>query len=368
MFVRSSPASRVATTQHRETICCSERRFRIGCDKSESQCECPRRTNGMDASRCDEFPKDSRSEASRPHQHQSRPSRRGSECEDDVDQEQREFAGMSCSPAHTTVLEEKIEEEITTTYPEEHVEEAGDSQACDHFVELNLVDPPMRVPFPELGLDVVDVNLASLFTEELKERMGSGIRLTDLASWEENWLFQKKRKTSNSVCPQYAFTELDLAAGPVRMLIPNPNMPAETCIGETDVDQLSELSERNSGSSLTFSDDEGDELDNDQEIQVIDSRVRSRVRRVSEPVTEDEAFVDAASPSEDNPQVVPMRPQPATSIIVPIDQYQSHAAKAISVFPKYSANAALTPIPVPKFVPLDKRMESARTDPSFVIK
>ncbi|KAI1291989.1 hypothetical protein HDE_07474 [Halotydeus destructor] len=313
------------------------------------------------------------------------------------------------------ILEEKIEEEITTAFPEE-MSMTSDSDAkfrvghetCDYPVELNMNERAYRVPFPELGVDVIDMNFSTLSNEG--DRTDSGIRLTDLQSWEENWLFQKKRKATNSVCNQYCLSELDLAAGPVKMLIPKPSQFVETRIGSIEIDQLSEFSERNSaGSSLSFSSDAAtdslDELDSDNKATI------DEVITISVSETDDEAFVDAeVSPSpaegqqvkrqqheqrdEDEPQsqqLHPHQPSAATATARSSEQQQENICnnkpaqdeKVIvvqrSLSPTFhrrpvavgqSLKSTVQPLPlvVPKFVPLNQRMESARTDPAFVIK
>lgn len=60
----------------------------------------------------------------------------------------------SSTAANNSVLEEKIEEEITTTFPEgqQSLQECQqDVNTCDYFVELNLFDPPLCVQFPEVS-------------------------------------------------------------------------------------------------------------------------------------------------------------------------------------------------------------------------
>lgn len=164
--------------------------------------------------------------------------------------------------------------------------------SCDSLpFDLNL-DDSSRVPFPELGLDLVDINLhhpppelltsstvsSSNYSGESEvdhhERVQtsqlfittSEIRLTDLKSWEENWLFQKKKEKRESSSRLYPLSHLDYAFGPIRMFIPNPDQMTKTLIGDLEMDQiLDDLSEHNDSEdneSLTFSsssDDEGED-------------------------------------------------------------------------------------------------------------
>ena len=103
-----------------------------------------------------------------------------------------------------------------------------------------------RVPFPELGLDLVDGHFASLVESS------SEIRLIELNSWEENWFFKQKRRTKQQSADRHSVLES------VRMFIPNPCQEAVTLVGEEDVEELQDLSERNSVASLSFSDSDSD--------------------------------------------------------------------------------------------------------------
>ncbi|XP_061385934.1 uncharacterized protein LOC116778680 [Danaus plexippus] len=84
---------------------------------------------------------------------------------------------------------------------------------------------PKRVPFPEYGGDIVHTNEFRDFDEV----SGSDIQAAD-GSWEENWLFQKKKiKTIQSA--------------PVPMLVPNSNTQYRALIGDRDADDTTDLSD-----------------------------------------------------------------------------------------------------------------------------
>ncbi|CAG2059305.1 unnamed protein product [Timema podura] len=61
---------------------------------------------------------------------------------------------------------------------------------------------------------------------------------TPIESWEENWLFQKRRLKSNSGANQSV---------PVPMLVPNPSEDYRALIGDRDAEEISDLSECSEG-------------------------------------------------------------------------------------------------------------------------
>lgn len=73
-----------------------------------------------------------------------------------------------------------------------------------------------------------------LFTEsddhEFDDASGSDLQAAD-GSWEENWLFQKKKIKTQSV--------------PVPMLVPNSNADYRALIGDQDAEDISDLSDNN---------------------------------------------------------------------------------------------------------------------------
>lgn len=225
----------------------------------------------------------------------------------------------SLAAQRATVLEEKIEEEITTTtYPGDEVDGRGDDATgdlqSDYFVELNLSAPPGRVAFPELGVDIIDIDSAH---EDAADHAMTEIKLSDLRSWEENWLFQKRRRQQACSVLQFTFTELDLAAGPVRMFIPNPNpslgdgahevsVTTTAKIGDIDVDQLSEFSEHNSsGSTLTFSSEDEDARSATGDGTASDANSRQRAKLATVVASDDEAFFDTRSDTSPTGQTSP---------------------------------------------------------------
>ncbi|XP_059058422.1 uncharacterized protein LOC131851876 [Achroia grisella] len=86
---------------------------------------------------------------------------------------------------------------------------------------------PKRIPFPEFGGDIV--HNTDNEDRDFDEVSGSDIQAVD-GSWEENWLFQKKKiKTIQSV--------------PVPMLVPNSNTEYRALIGDRDADDTTDLSD-----------------------------------------------------------------------------------------------------------------------------
>ncbi|XP_013149509.1 PREDICTED: uncharacterized protein LOC106111875 isoform X4 [Papilio polytes] len=85
---------------------------------------------------------------------------------------------------------------------------------------------PRRVPFPEFGGDIVHNDNED---HDFDEISSSDIQAVD-GSWEENWLFQKKKiKTIQSV--------------PVPMLVPNSNADYRALIGDRDAEDTTDLSD-----------------------------------------------------------------------------------------------------------------------------
>lgn len=65
-----------------------------------------------------------------------------------------------------------------------------------------------------------------------------GISTTTVDSWEDNWLFQKKRVSHPSSSNNYHHHPV-----PVPMLVPNPCEVTRPLIGDRDADETSELSD-----------------------------------------------------------------------------------------------------------------------------
>ncbi|CAK1601584.1 unnamed protein product [Parnassius mnemosyne] len=104
---------------------------------------------------------------------------------------------------------------------EDDVSDWEEGDATDEALEL-----PRRVPFPEFGGDIVHHDNEDRDFDEISS---SDIQAVD-GSWEENWLFQKKKiKTIQSV--------------PVPMLVPNSNTEYRALIGDRDAEDTSDLSD-----------------------------------------------------------------------------------------------------------------------------
>ncbi|XP_053986037.1 uncharacterized protein LOC128880225 isoform X2 [Hylaeus volcanicus] len=144
--------------------------------------------------------------------------------------------GASCSrhvrnqpePLSMTI-EEQIEE-VTTTY-------TSDEDPKDN--DVLAVRSAHRVPFPELGMDIIDPSQES--SEDSQDEPDTSTTPTRIAlvspveSWEENWLFQKKR--------------IQTQADPVAMLVPNSSADFKAMIGDKDAEDTSDLSECSSTQS-----------------------------------------------------------------------------------------------------------------------
>ncbi|XP_048510161.1 uncharacterized protein LOC105692601 isoform X3 [Athalia rosae] len=120
-------------------------------------------------------------------------------------------------------IEEHIEE-VTTTYTSDEEEE--------ETLETNGLDfrNSHRVPFPEFGMDIIDPSQES--SEETQDEATTPTHVdlvTPVESWEENWLFQKKKMQAQSE--------------PVAMLVPNPSEDFRPLIGDREADDTSDLSD-----------------------------------------------------------------------------------------------------------------------------
>ncbi|XP_065215527.1 uncharacterized protein LOC135842102 isoform X2 [Planococcus citri] len=131
---------------------------------------------------------------------------------------------LSSSPLERLSLrvEEHIEE-ITTRYQSSDDENDDSIVECLQSFNLNAGH---RVHFPELGKDVVD-GYDSYDEDSVMEVV------SNVDSWEDNWLFQKKKKHKIKTVAQVS----------VPMLVPNPSEKYRALIGDVDVDETSDLSE-----------------------------------------------------------------------------------------------------------------------------
>ncbi|CAH0773968.1 unnamed protein product [Bemisia tabaci] len=128
-------------------------------------------------------------------------------------------------------VEEHIEE-VTTRYSSDDEEKSD----FDNFLSnLNFLKG-QRAPCPELGCDIVDAGAASSSDDDWSENDSTdGLDIVNpVDSWEENWLFQRRRLAKNNSCHQPV---------PVPMLVPNPALEYRALIGDVDADEMSDLSE-----------------------------------------------------------------------------------------------------------------------------
>ncbi|XP_067119677.1 uncharacterized protein [Centruroides vittatus] len=147
----------------------------------------------------------------------------------------------------------------------------------DSFNALD-VTAGQKVPFPEFGMDIVELS-----EDQVEEELGAESCVVSVSAWEENWLFRKKR------LPVYSSLGMHLMASygdPPSMFIPNPIDDVQVLIGSRHLDQLSELSETNSVGSLVLSSDDNV----DEEItekynhsdSVKDSELKNSITKVKE--------------------------------------------------------------------------------------
>ncbi|KAG1697694.1 Myosin light chain kinase, smooth muscle [Nymphon striatum] len=180
------------------------------------------------------------------------------------------------------VIEEHIEEITTETYNTDSEDESkqecilgGSPPGVDEPIipkckvlneftipELDNLYPGLdfvqthKVPFPEFGMDIVDIGDNG--SEDIEYDTTSTV-VTPIDSWEENWLFKKMKKPV--AYGTIGHRHLGRYDDPICMLIPNPSESVSTRVGSLDIDELSDLSERNSVGSLefSFSDESADE-------------------------------------------------------------------------------------------------------------
>ncbi|CAG2113781.1 unnamed protein product [Medioppia subpectinata] len=151
-------------------------------------------------------------------------------------------------------------EEITTTTTASisEEEEDDDSTSIASYPSLQLNLNPLKVPFPEAGVDLIDTTVDDY---QLNHHLiqENGVKCYDCQTWQQNWLFKKAKKMDNKSDIMLGYMAMIIAELPICMLIPNPiEKVFRPVIGDRDVDELSDLSEHNSVGSLDFSDDESD--------------------------------------------------------------------------------------------------------------
>ena len=153
------------------------------------------------------------------------------------------------------------------------------------LADLNHGDQQRHQPvsFPEYGRDLIEKGVVSSSSENEEElsavgslkrarkQFGSLPRQLNHASrslsWEDNWLFCQKRAMAKNALMRSSTAAL--YHEPVSMLVPNPNEDQENLrarIGEQDVDELSDLTERQSvTSSLEYSSSSSSSGDSEEE-------------------------------------------------------------------------------------------------------
>ncbi|CAN8005517.1 unnamed protein product [Ixodes hexagonus] len=164
------------------------------------------------------------------------------------------------------IIEEKIEEEITEAYTESEDERNRSAMSeCEEHSSSSTdvpftLDPSRehRVPFPEMGVDIVTPYALNSEGEEEEEERGKGeegpgsVWTSAVQDWEDNWLFRQKKRSA----ALGAFRGGRYAAyyDPINMVIPNPSSDDDRVrIGSRDLDELSEMSEKLSVGSLELS-------------------------------------------------------------------------------------------------------------------
>ncbi|XP_043792088.1 uncharacterized protein LOC122714646 isoform X3 [Apis laboriosa] len=115
-------------------------------------------------------------------------------------------------------IEERIEE-VTTTY-------ASDEDSRESLLPVKNAH---RVPFPELGMDIIDPFQSEDSQDEIDTPTNVDL-VFPVESWEENWLFQKRKVQTQQ-------------ADSVAMLVPNPSADYKALIGDKDAEDTSDLSE-----------------------------------------------------------------------------------------------------------------------------
>ncbi|RWS31539.1 hypothetical protein B4U80_12875 [Leptotrombidium deliense] len=245
----------------------------------------------------------------------------------------------------TVVLEERIEE-VTTSTTFSDLDDLDVNDCNDAFECVPNANKSVRVAFPELGVDLVDSSVYCFDSNSFLE--DKSVRITDLLSWEENWLFQKKRKSDCDVVAQYCFSTLDAADSVNRMLIPNPSHLLQAKVGTKEIDELSDLSEHNSGISVTFSEDE-ENVEND----FVDEEYLQSYEICLIP--ENGYLSDRLSESElSKEEAVQVKAKSATSF----NKKATNEAICVEVVPKN--------VPIPQFVPSQQRLTETVDDPCFV--
>ncbi|XKL61426.1 hypothetical protein PGB90_008483 [Kerria lacca] len=135
--------------------------------------------------------------------------------------------GQSYEEILSTAILNKIEERIEEITTEYQLSEEESESVIECSAKFNLLEKH-RAHFPELGKDIVDVGYNSYDEDSVTEI------ISNIDSWEENWLFQRKKKSK---------IKNTISQVSVPMLVPNPSEKYRALIGDIDVDETSDLSE-----------------------------------------------------------------------------------------------------------------------------
>lgn len=151
------------------------------------------------------------------------------------------WSGSTKSDPLSFTIEECIEE-VVTRYSSEDERDTG----LGKFLSTLDFKRRQRAPFPEFGMDIVDrrgSSPSSTADEDEEENLSLSRKdanihvsmevISNVDSWEENWLFQKKRLKTAGMNHSM----------PVPMLVPNPSEEYRVLIGDVDADETSDLSE-----------------------------------------------------------------------------------------------------------------------------
>ncbi|XP_072755206.1 uncharacterized protein [Anoplolepis gracilipes] len=157
-----------------------------------------------------------------------------------------------CNGNHSAIRRNGHNREPVSFMMEEQIEEVTTITSDDDGHDIIEFECSRRVPFPELGMDIVDpprelsspsssdssdLDRNEYSTRTKRHVAGQAIDLiSPVESWEDNWLFQKKRTSR---------TQPDSVA----MLVPSSNAYYKALIGDRDAEDTSDLSECSSTKS-----------------------------------------------------------------------------------------------------------------------
>ncbi|XP_018402338.1 PREDICTED: uncharacterized protein LOC108779406 isoform X2 [Cyphomyrmex costatus] len=167
-------------------------------------------------------------------------------------------------------MEERIEEVTTITSDNDELRDNGALEfGCSRRVPfpeygMDIIDPPRELPSPSpsSSSDSSDLNRNEYPPVRTKRHAAGHIMdiVSPIESWEDNWLFQKKRNSRSQ-------------PDAVAMLVPSSNAYYKALIGDRDAEDTSDLSE----CSSTKSDEEIE-----KELMEAINNVIPRTPRISE--------------------------------------------------------------------------------------